>query len=80
LLFYVLIGMPYLLVLILILTGVLPAWGWLTFVSLLLAGRGVWSVWQASAEEPQVLSQLDRQMSQTYMAFGVLLILGLILG
>jgi 1,4-dihydroxy-2-naphthoate octaprenyltransferase len=80
LLSYILVGLPYFLVLLLILTGVLPGWVWLTFLSLFLAGWGVISVWQASAEQTQALAGLDRQMAQMYLAFGILLILGLLLG
>ncbi|HEX2276327.1 MAG TPA: hypothetical protein VHN13_04265, partial [Candidatus Tectomicrobia bacterium] len=64
---------------LLILTGVLPGWGWLSFLSLLLAGRGVLSVWRASTGQTQALTGLDRQMAQTYLAFGILLVLGLLL-
>jgi len=78
LLFYLLVGLPYLLVLILILMGTLPGWAWLTFLSAPLVWRSVASLWQASAEQTQDLVSLDRQMAQTYLAFGVLLVLGLI--
>ena len=80
LLFYSLVGLAYFLALLLILTGVLPGWGWLAFLSLFLAGRGVLSVWQAAAGQPQARTGLDRQMAQTYLAFGVLLVFGLLLG
>jgi 1,4-dihydroxy-2-naphthoate octaprenyltransferase len=80
LLFYTLVGLPYFLVLLLILTGILPGWVWLTFLSLFLAGRGVLSVWQASTEETQALADLDRRMAQTYLVFGILLVFGLFLG
>lgn len=79
LLFYAFVGLPYLLALILILAGTLPEWAWLTFLSLLLAVRSVASGWQASAEQTQDLASLDRQMAQAYLAFGVLLMLGLII-
>jgi 1,4-dihydroxy-2-naphthoate polyprenyltransferase len=78
LLLYALIGLSYLLVLILILAGALPGWAWLTFLSLPLAVRNIASVWQASADQTQNIPGLDRQMAQTYLAFGVLLVLGLI--
>jgi 1,4-dihydroxy-2-naphthoate polyprenyltransferase len=80
LLFYILVGLPYFLVLLLILTGVLPGWDWLTFLSLFLAGRGVLSVRRASAEQTQALAGLDRQLAQTYLVFGILLVFGLFLG
>jgi 1,4-dihydroxy-2-naphthoate polyprenyltransferase len=80
LLFYSFVGVAYFLALLLILTGVLPGWGWLTFLSLFLAGRSVLSVWQASAGQTQGLIGLDRQMAQTYLAFGTLLVFGLLLG
>jgi 1,4-dihydroxy-2-naphthoate polyprenyltransferase len=80
LLFYGVVGLAYFLALLLILTGVLPGWSWLTFLSLFLAGRGVLSVWQASTGQTQALTGLDRQMAQTYLAFGILLIFGLLLG
>jgi 1,4-dihydroxy-2-naphthoate polyprenyltransferase len=80
LLFYGLIGLAYLLTLLLILTGVLPGWGWLTFLSLFLAVRSVWPVWQASTGQTQALVGLDRQMAHTYLAFGILLVVGLLLG
>jgi 1,4-dihydroxy-2-naphthoate polyprenyltransferase len=78
LLFSIVAGLPFLLMLILILTDVLPGWAWLTFLSLPLAGRSVASVWRATAEQTQALAGLDRQMAQTYLAFGVLLVFGLI--
>jgi 1,4-dihydroxy-2-naphthoate octaprenyltransferase len=78
LLFDLLVGLPFLLALILILTGTLPGWAWLILLSLPLAVRSVASVWQASAAQTQVLAGLDRHMAQTYLAFGVLLVLGLI--
>ena len=80
LLFYSLIGLAYFLTLLLILTGVLPGWGWLTFLSLVLAVRSVWPVWQASTGQTQALVGLDRQTAQTYLAFGILLVFGLLLG
>jgi 1,4-dihydroxy-2-naphthoate octaprenyltransferase len=80
LLFYFLVGLAYVFTIILILTGPLPGWAWLTFVSLPLAGRGAWAIGQASAEQTQELADLDQQMAQAYLAFGVLLVLGLLLG
>ncbi len=80
LLYYALLGLPYLLVLILILGGVLSGWTWLVFVSLPLAGRSIASVWRATPEQPQQLLKLDRRTAQVYLAFGVLLGLGLLLG
>jgi 1,4-dihydroxy-2-naphthoate polyprenyltransferase len=80
LLFYALVGLPYVLVALLILGRALPAWAWLTFLSVPLAGRSVLSLWRATADQTQVLASLDRQMSRAYTAFGVLLICSLILG
>jgi 1,4-dihydroxy-2-naphthoate polyprenyltransferase len=80
LLFYALVGLSYVLLALLILTGVLPGWAWLAFLSVLLAGRSILSVWRATTEQGQDLAGLDRKMAQTYLAFGVLLVLGLILG
>jgi 1,4-dihydroxy-2-naphthoate polyprenyltransferase len=80
LLFYVLVGLPYVLVALLSLTGALAGWAWLTFLSLPLAGRSALLVWRATAEQTQDLTGLDRQMAQAYLAFGVLLACGLILG
>jgi 1,4-dihydroxy-2-naphthoate polyprenyltransferase len=79
LLFYSFVGLAYFLALLLILTGVLPGWGWLSLLSLFLAGRGVLSVWRAATGQTQALTGLDRQMAQTYLAFGILLVLGLLL-
>jgi 1,4-dihydroxy-2-naphthoate octaprenyltransferase len=80
LLYYALLGLPYLVVLILILGSVLSAWTWLAFVSLPLAGRSVASVWRATPERAQPLRNLDRQTAHVHLAFGVLLGLGLLLG
>jgi 1,4-dihydroxy-2-naphthoate polyprenyltransferase len=81
LLFVFLVSVPYLLVWILILTATLPGWAWLTFLSLPLACRGVWAVWRrAAAQQTQHLAGLELQMGHAYLAFGVLLGLGLILG
>jgi 1,4-dihydroxy-2-naphthoate octaprenyltransferase len=80
LLFYALVGLPYVLVALLILGRALPAWAWLTFLSVPLTGRSVLSLWRATADQTQILASLDRQMSRAYTAFGVLLICSLILG
>ncbi len=80
LLYYALLGLPYLVVLILILGSVLSAWTWLAFASLPLAGRSVASVWRATPERAQPLLNLDRQTAHVHLAFGVLLGLGLLLG
>ena len=80
LLFYALVGLPYVLVALLILGRALPAWAWLTFLSSCLAGRSVLAVYRSTAEQTQHLAGLDRQMAQAYLAFGVLLIFSLILG
>jgi 1,4-dihydroxy-2-naphthoate polyprenyltransferase len=80
LLFYALIGLPYLLVALLILRGALPGWAWLTFLSLPLAGRSILLVGRATTARSQDLVGLDRQMAQTHLAFGVLLVFSLILG
>jgi 1,4-dihydroxy-2-naphthoate octaprenyltransferase len=77
LVFYALIGLPYLLVALLILTGVLSGWAWLTFLSLPLAGRSASLVWRSTPEQSQNLAGLDRQQAQVYLAFSVLLVLGL---
>jgi 1,4-dihydroxy-2-naphthoate octaprenyltransferase len=79
-LFHALIGLSYVLVALMIFTGVLPGWAWLTFLSLPLAARSILLVWRATAEQTQDVAGLDRQMVQTYLAFGVLLVLGLSLG
>ena len=80
LLFYALVGLAYILVALWILARVLPAWSWLTFLSVPLVGRSILALWRATADQTQVLAGLDRQMAQAYLAFGVLLICSLILG
>jgi 1,4-dihydroxy-2-naphthoate polyprenyltransferase len=80
LLFYALIGLPYILVALLIVIGALPGWTWLTFLSLPMAVRCALMVWRATAEKTQDPGCLERQMAQMHLAFGVLLMLGLILG
>jgi 1,4-dihydroxy-2-naphthoate octaprenyltransferase len=80
LLFYALAGLPYVLVALLILARALPVWAWLTFLSVPLAGRSVLLLWRATADQIQLLADLDRQMAQAYLAFGVLLMCSLILG
>jgi 1,4-dihydroxy-2-naphthoate polyprenyltransferase len=79
-LFYALVGLPYVLVALLILGRALPAWSWLTFLSLLLVGRSVLAVYRSTAEQTQYVAGLDRQMTQAYLAFGVLLMCSLSLG
>jgi 1,4-dihydroxy-2-naphthoate polyprenyltransferase len=80
LLFYGLVGLPYVLVAMLVLTGALPGWAWLCFLSIPLAGGSLLRVWRATTPESQALAGLDRQMALMHLAFGVLLILSLILG
>jgi 1,4-dihydroxy-2-naphthoate polyprenyltransferase len=80
LLFYALIGLAYVVLAILILTGTLPGSAWWTFLSVPLAGRSLWSVWRTTAAQTPDLAGLDRQLAQVYLAFGVLLVLGLVLG
>lgn len=80
LLFYALVGLPYILVALLILARALPAWAWLTFLCVPLAGRSILLLWRATADQIQLLAGLDRQMAQAYLAFSVLLICSLILG
>jgi 1,4-dihydroxy-2-naphthoate octaprenyltransferase len=73
-------GLPYLLVALLILTQTLPGWVWLPFLSLPLAGRSLLLVWRATTAQSSDLVGLDRQAAQAHLAFGVLLMFGLILG
>jgi 1,4-dihydroxy-2-naphthoate octaprenyltransferase len=80
LLFYILLGLPYVLVACLVLTGVLPAWAWLSFLSIPLVGRSVLAVWRATTPESQAQAGLDRQMALTHLVFGALLAFSLILG
>jgi 1,4-dihydroxy-2-naphthoate polyprenyltransferase len=80
LLFYALVGLPYVMGALLILVGELPAWAWLPFLSLPLVGRSALSVYRATTEQAQELAGLDRHMAQAYLAFGVLLMFSLILG
>jgi 1,4-dihydroxy-2-naphthoate octaprenyltransferase len=80
LLFYILISLPYVLVAFLVLTGVLPGWAWLTFLSVPLAGRSLLWVWRATTPQSQALAGLDRQVALAHLAFGALLIFSLILG
>jgi 1,4-dihydroxy-2-naphthoate polyprenyltransferase len=80
LLSYALVSLPYVLVALLILAGALPAWAWLTFLSLPLVGRSALSVYRATTEQAQDLAGLDRHMAQAYLAFGGLLMFSLILG
>jgi 1,4-dihydroxy-2-naphthoate octaprenyltransferase len=80
LLFYALVGLPYVLVALLTLTRVLPEWSWLTFLSLPLVGRGILAIYRSTAEQTQHLAGLDRQTAQAYLVFGVLLMCSLILG
>src|SRR5919108_2284108 len=80
LLFYALVGLPYVLVALLILARVLPAWAWLSFLSFIVVGRSILVVSRSTAERAQNLAGLDRQMAQGYLAFGILLSFSLILG
>jgi 1,4-dihydroxy-2-naphthoate octaprenyltransferase len=79
-LYYLLIGLPYLLMLVGLLAGVLPGWAWLVFLSVPLAGRNAISVWRATPEQVQDLATLDEQTAYVHLAFGVLLMLALALG
>jgi 1,4-dihydroxy-2-naphthoate polyprenyltransferase len=80
LLFYALVGLPYVLVVLLILARALPGWAWLTFLSALLAGRSILAVYRSAAGRTPNRTGLGRQMAQAYVAFGILLIFSLILG
>jgi 1,4-dihydroxy-2-naphthoate octaprenyltransferase len=71
---------PYLLVLSGLLAGWLPGWTWLTFASLPLTGRGVVLVWRTTPEQAQDLSVLPTRTTHAYLAFGLSLSLGLLLG
>jgi 1,4-dihydroxy-2-naphthoate octaprenyltransferase len=79
LLFDSLVGLSYVLAVLLILTGALPGWAWLTFLSIPLAGRSLLGVWRATTPESRALTGLDRQMALTHLAFGALLAFSLIL-
>jgi 1,4-dihydroxy-2-naphthoate polyprenyltransferase len=79
-LFYALVGLPYVLVVLLILTKVVPVWAWLTFLSVPLAARSLVGAWRASADHTHGPAGLDRQMAQAYLLFGILLLCSLILG
>jgi 1,4-dihydroxy-2-naphthoate octaprenyltransferase len=78
--FALLIGLPYALVAVLILAGVLPEWAWLTFLSLPLAAGAGWAVWKMPAERASPLTGLDLRVGRVHLAFGVLLMLGLWIG
>jgi 1,4-dihydroxy-2-naphthoate octaprenyltransferase len=80
LLFYFSVSLPYILVALLVLTGLLPAWAWLSFLSVPLAGWSLLGVWRATTPESQAQAGLDRQMALTHLAFGALLAFSLILG
>jgi 1,4-dihydroxy-2-naphthoate polyprenyltransferase len=80
LLFYLLASLPYGLVALLVLIGILPGWAWLTFLSGLLAGWHLLAVWRATTPESPAFAELDRQMAVTHLAFGVLLAFSLMLG
>jgi 1,4-dihydroxy-2-naphthoate octaprenyltransferase len=79
-LYYGLIGLPYLLTAVLILTGVLPGIAWLVFLSLPLALRCSMSVWRATPTQTVDLGALDRQTAQIHLAFGGLLIVSVLVG
>jgi 1,4-dihydroxy-2-naphthoate octaprenyltransferase len=80
LLFYLLASLPYGLVALLVLIGILPGWAWVTFFSGLLAGWHLLAVWRATTPESPAFAELDRQMALTHLAFGVLLAFSLMLG
>jgi 1,4-dihydroxy-2-naphthoate octaprenyltransferase len=78
LLFYALAGLPYVLVALLILARVLPAWAWLTFLSFIVVARSLLAVSRSTAEQTRMFAGLDRQMAQVYLGFGMLLVFSLI--
>jgi len=75
-----LIVLPYILVLLLLLLGILPGWGMLVFVSAPLAVWAVAPVWRVTPGQAQSLAALERPAIWLHLAFGLLLALGLILG
>jgi 1,4-dihydroxy-2-naphthoate octaprenyltransferase len=77
--FYVLAGLPYVLVALLMVGRILPGWAWLPFLSAPLAGRGALAVYRATVEQTATLAGLDRQMAVAYVAFGGLLLAGMLL-
>lgn len=79
-LYYALLGVPYLLMLGMLLAAMLPEWAWLTFLGVPLAGHAVVSVWRATPEQAQDLAGLDEQATYAYLAFGLSLGFGLLLG
>jgi 1,4-dihydroxy-2-naphthoate octaprenyltransferase len=79
LMFYVLAGLPYVLVALLMVGRILPGWAWLPFLSAPLAGRGALAVYRATVEQTATLAGLDRQMAVAYVAFGGLLLAGMLL-
>jgi 1,4-dihydroxy-2-naphthoate polyprenyltransferase len=80
LMFYVFASLPYVLVALLMFARLLPGWVWLTCLSVPLAGRGALAVYRSTVEQTASLAGLDRQMALAYVAFGVLLLAGLLLG
>jgi 1,4-dihydroxy-2-naphthoate polyprenyltransferase len=77
-LYYGLIGLPYILTVVLILTGVLPGLAWLVFLSLPLAARCVAAVWRATPLQTVDLAAIDRQTAQVHLAFGGLLVVSVL--
>jgi len=80
LVYYASIGLSFVSVLLLILAGILPAWGLFVLLSTPLAGWVVMRVWRSTPEEAPVLAELDRQTNWLHLVFGLLLALGLAIG
>jgi len=74
-----LVVLPYFLVLLFFLLGILPGWGVLVLVSAPLAVWAMAPVWRAPPGQAEPLVALDRPTFWLYLAFGLLLVLGLIL-
>jgi 1,4-dihydroxy-2-naphthoate octaprenyltransferase len=70
----------YLLVLLMVLSGVLSAWTLLVFLSLPIAFGNLKGIWESGEESVRELTYLVKRSAQLHLVFGVLLSLGIVLG
>jgi len=74
-----LIGAAYFCVVLLFFSGTVSGWIFLTFLSIPLAVRNARIILKSSSDDPPALSAIDMFSAQLHMAFGVLLILSLLI-
>ncbi|MCE5187015.1 MAG: 1,4-dihydroxy-2-naphthoate octaprenyltransferase [Planctomycetaceae bacterium] len=76
----ILVGGAFVIVLALIIRRVLPAWSFLTWLCLPLALSNIKAALSNASDRPDLIISLDVRTAKLHLAFGVLLIISLLLG